>query len=51
MNLSTALIAAAVAAVFLTIVTGGIWKKKRGKSSCSCGCSGCSMSELCHRKK
>lgn len=51
MNLATWLIAGLVAAVFAAIVGRGIYNKKTGRSSCSCGCScgGCSMSSMCHK--
>lgn len=51
MNLPTVLITLLVAAVFFAIVIKGIRNKKSGKGGCSCGCSGCSMSEICHSKK
>ena len=51
MNLPTIIISIIVAAIFLAIVINGIIKKKNGKGGCSCGCSGCSMSEICHSKK
>lgn len=51
MNWVTILIAAVVAAVFLAIVIKGIINKKKGKSSCSCGCSGCALKDTCHSKK
>ncbi len=44
----TIIVAAIVAAVFLAIVVTGIRNKKKGKSSCSCGCSGCGMKDTCH---
>ena len=38
--------------ILLAIVAGIIWKmyrdKKKGKSSCGCGCSHCAMSGTCH---
>lgn len=37
-----------IVAVFLAIVIKGILNKKKGKSSCSCGCSGCAMKDTCH---
>lgn len=44
-----------VSAILIIIVSLIIYKqiknKKEGKSSCSCGCSGCAMSEVCHGKK
>ncbi len=49
--LATTLIALFVAGVFLAIVIREIRNRKQGKSSCSCGCSGCSMSDICHSKK
>lgn len=49
MNLPTILIAAAVLAVFAAIVAGEVRRKKQGKSSCSCGCSGCSAECSCHK--
>ncbi len=44
-----------VSAILLLIVGLIIYRqiknKKDGKSSCSCGCSSCAMSEVCHNKK
>lgn len=42
-----------VALAMLVLVTGFvivrmILNKKKGKSSCSCGCSGCAFKEKCH---
>ncbi len=41
-----------VGAVVLGILAFAAWKvisdKRKGKSSCSCGCSSCPNSELCH---
>jgi hypothetical protein len=51
MNLPTTLIALLVAGVVLAIVIHEIHNRKQGKPSCSCGCSGCSMSDICHNKK
>lgn len=49
--LATIIVAAIVAGVFLAIVIRGILNKKKGKSSCGCGCSGCAMSDKCHPVK
>lgn len=49
MNLPTIVIATVVLAVFVAIVAGEVRKKKQGKSSCSCGCSGCSADCGCHK--
>ena len=50
MNFPTALLAAAVAAVFISIVVSGVRRRKRG-GGCSggCGCSGCAGP--CHLEK
>ncbi|MBQ2825074.1 MAG: FeoB-associated Cys-rich membrane protein [Clostridia bacterium] len=40
-----------IVAVFSAIVIVGIRNKKKGKSSCSCGCSGCAMKDACHKGK
>lgn len=44
-----------VSAILLVIVGLIIYRliknKKEGKGSCSCGCSGCAMSDVCHNKK
>ncbi len=37
------------AAVFL-IVVRMLKNKKAGKTSCSCGCKNCAMSDICHRR-
>lgn len=47
-NLPTILVALVVLAVCTLIVVKMIRDKKKGKSSCGCGCSGCAMKELCH---
>lgn len=43
-----------VSAILVVIVALIIYKqvknKKEGKTSCSCGCSGCAMSSVCHKK-
>ena len=50
-NLAAILICAALIAVVAAIVAGLIRDKKRGKSSCGCGCSGCPMNGSCRRVK
>ena len=47
-NLSTILIALGVFFLCLAIVLKIIRDKKKGKSSCGCGCSNCAMSGMCH---
>ncbi len=42
----------AVGAVLLAIIAAAAWRvisdKRKGRSSCSCGCSGCPNAGLCH---
>ena len=49
MNLSTIIVALFVAVIFVAVLVYEIRKRKKG--SCSCGCSGCGMSEICHKNK
>ena len=46
----TVLVASIVAVIFVAIVVNEIIKKKKGKSSCSCGKS-CGACGLCQNKK
>lgn len=50
-NLGTILIAAAVIAILAAVIVNMVRKKKRGESSCGCGCSGCAMANVCHGAK
>ena len=50
-NIGTIVVCAVLIGVVLFVVTIMVLNKKKGKSSCSCGCSGCAMSEHCHSKK
>lgn len=49
MNLSTALIALVILAVFAAIVVSEVKKRKNGGCGCSCGCGcgGCSNTAAC----
>ncbi len=47
-NLSTVLIGAALALLLGGIVWGMVRKKRKGESSCGCGCSDCAMNGACH---
>ena len=49
-NLATIIICVVLAAVVSLIVAKMIRDKKKGKTSCGCGCSGCAMSGSCHQK-
>jgi len=51
MNVPTIIVSAIIAVIFFSIVIKGIINKKNGKGGCSCGCSGCGMSDICHGEK
>lgn len=50
-NLATILISAVLVVIVAAVLAGMVRDKKKGKSSCGCGCSGCAMNGACHRKK
>lgn len=49
-NLATIIVALIILAIVAAIIIVRIRDKKAGKSSCSCGCSGCAMKDSCHTK-
>ena len=49
-NLATVLICAALAAAVAAIVLRMVRNKKKGCSSCGCGCGNCAMSGSCQPK-
>ena len=46
----TIIIASVIGVIFALIVAKEIINKKKGKSSCSCGCGGCAFKDSCHSK-
>ena len=50
-NIATIIICAVLIAVVAAIVISMIKNKKKGKSSCGCGCTDCPMSGSCHSVK
>ncbi len=50
-NLATILVGAVLVAVVALIVIHLVRNRKRGKTSCGCGCQGCPMNGACHSKK
>lgn len=46
----TIIISIIIAAIVLAIVLNMVKKKKDGKGTCCSGCSGCGMSEVCHKQ-
>jgi hypothetical protein len=47
-NLGTILVGLLLVAIVAFILHGMYRDKKRGKTSCGCGCSGCPHSGSCH---
>lgn len=50
-NIATIIITAVLLSVVIAIIIRLVKNKKKGKSSCGCGRSGCPMSGSCHSKK
>ena len=50
-NVGTIVVAAVVACMIAALAIKLISDKKRGKSSCGCGCGGCAMRDRCHPTK
>ena len=50
-NLATILIGTALTAVVAVILVHMVKNKKKGGSSCGCGCAGCPMSGTCHKEQ
>lgn len=50
-NMATIIICAVLIAVVSAIIISMIKNKKKGRSSCGCGCADCPMSGSCHPEK
>ena len=50
-NIATIIICAVLIFVVAAIIIHMIKNRKKGKSSCSCGCADCPMSDSCHTGK
>lgn len=50
-NMATLLICAVLAIIVVGIVAHMVKNKKKGKTSCGCGCVSCPMSDACHQRK
>ena len=48
-NAGTILVLAILAAVVAAIIIGMVRSKRKGKSSCGCGCANCAMAKSCHQ--
>lgn len=50
-NFATIIICAVLIAVVAAIIVRMVKNKKKGKSSCGCGCADCPAGGFCHSKK
>lgn len=50
-NMATIIISAVLVLVVAAVIANIVRGKKKGKSSCGCGCAGCAMNGICHPKK
>ncbi len=51
MDWPTIVVLSVIALIVLAIVIKLIINKRQGKTSCSCGCGGCAMRDMCHSQK
>lgn len=49
-NIGTIIVAVIVCAILVSIAVKMIIDRKKGKTSCGCGCSDCPMNGKCHTK-
>ena len=50
-NLPTIITLAVTALLLGAIIAIMIVRRKKGKTGCSCGCSGCAMRDMCHSQE
>ena len=50
-NMATIIISAVLILAVAAVIVNMVRNKRRGKSSCGCGCAGCAMNGACHPKK
>ncbi len=50
-NIATIIICAVLIGIVAAIIAHMIINRKKGKSSCGCGCANCAMSGHCHDKE
>lgn len=50
-NLATILVSLVIAAIVAVVIVKQVSDKRKGKSSCGCGCSGCPSASVCHETK
>lgn len=47
-NISTLIVSAVLIAAVIAIIVSMVRGRKKGKSSCGCGCADCSLYSACH---
>ena len=50
-NMATIIISAVLIIMVAAVIASMVRSKRRGKSSCGCGCAGCAMNGTCHPAK
>lgn len=50
-NIATIIICAVLFATVAAVIISMVRGKKKGKTSCGCGCANCAMNGTCHSKK
>ncbi len=47
-NVATLIISAVIIVIVCAVILGMVKNKKKGRTSCGCGCAGCAMNGACH---
>ncbi len=47
-NMATIIISAVLIFAVAAVIASMVRSKRKGKSSCGCGCAGCAMNGACH---
>lgn len=50
-NMATIIISAVLIIMVAAVIASMVRGKRKGRSSCGCGCAGCAMNGACHSKK
>lgn len=50
-NIATVIICLVLAVIVAAVILKPVKDKKKGKSSCGCGCANCAMAGSCHGKQ
>ena len=50
-NMATIIISAVLLLVVAAVIASMVRGKRKGRSSCGCGCAGCAMNGACHPAK